>query len=315
MSKKKSKLCFGCEPLGGHNWGNYINKDFYNVINLAFEKGINFFDTASIYGFGESEKRLASFLGENIKKCFISTKGGVRYLKQKKKMIIDNSPELINYNFENSLKNLKTRSIYMYSIHHVNDYRSSNFNDTLKSFDLLNKKKKLGIIKKIGCSNINLQTLKYISKHTRIDAVQLPINLLNLDYHNLFKSFCNGNKIEILPYNVLHYGFLTGKFEKFKIFKKNDRRSRLTSFKKKNFLKLLHNLSILSKKLENYNIALHHLSIQSVLNLDKVQSIIVGIKSMDQLIVNLNYTNMKIKNIEMIKNQMQNSINLNFKIS
>jgi hypothetical protein len=46
---------------------------------------------------------------------------------------------------------------------------------------------------------------------------------------------------------------LTGKFEKFKIFKKNDRRSRLTSFKKKNFLKLLHNLSILSKKLESYN--------------------------------------------------------------
>jgi aryl-alcohol dehydrogenase-like predicted oxidoreductase len=315
MSKKKSKLCFGCEPLGGHNWDNYINKDFYNVINLALEKGINFFDTASIYGFGKSEKRLASFLGKNIKKCFISTKGGVRYLKQKKKLIIDNSPELINYNFENSLKNLKTRSIYMYSIHHVNDYRSSNFNDTLKSFDLLNKKKKLGIIKKIGCSNINLQTLKYISKHTRIDAVQLPINLLNLDRYNLFKSFCNRNKIEILPYNVLYYGFLTGKFEKFKKFKKNDRRSRLTSFKKKNFLKLLHNLSILSKKLENYNIALHHLSIQSVLNLDKVQSIIVGIKSMDQLIVNLNYINMRIKNIEMIKNQMLISINSNFKIS
>jgi aryl-alcohol dehydrogenase-like predicted oxidoreductase len=203
----------------------------------------------------------------------------------------------------------------MYSIHHVNDYRSSNFNDTLKSFDLLNKKKKLGIIKKIGCSNINLQTLKYISKHTRIDAVQLPINLLNLDRYNLFKSFCNRNKIEILPYNVLYYGFLTGKFEKFKKFKKNDRRSRLTSFKKKNFLKLLHNLSILSKKLENYNIALHHLSIQSVLNLDKVQSIIVGIKSMDQLIVNLNYINMRIKNIEMIKNQMLISINSNFKIS
>jgi myo-inositol catabolism protein IolS len=315
MSKKKSKLCFGCEPLGGHNWGNYVNKDFYNVINLAFEKGVNFFDTASIYGLGKSEKRLASFLGKNIKKCFISTKGGVRYLKKKKKLIIDNSPEWINYSFESSLRNLKSSSIYMYSIHHVNDYRSPNFNHTLKSFDLLNMKKKLGIIKKIGCSNINFQTLKCIFKHTRIDTIQIPVNLFNLEYHTLFKSFCDRNKIEILPYNVLHYGFLTEKFKKFKVFQKNDRRSRLTSFKKSNFLKILYKLSILSKKLENYNLALHHFSIQSVLNLDKVQSIIVGIKSIDQLIVNLNYINVKIKNIEIIKKQMLNYINLNFKIT
>jgi len=313
MYKKKSKLCFGCEPLGGYNWGNYVNKNFYNAINLAFEKGVNFFDTALIYGFGKSEKRLANYLGTNIKKCFISTKGGVRYLKQKKKLIIDNSPEWINYNFESSLKNLKTRSIYMYSVHHVNDYRSPNFNDTLKSFDLLNEKKKLGIIKKIGCSNINLQTLKYIFKYTQIDAIQFPINLLNFDYYNLFKSFCNKNKIEILPYNVLYYGFLTEKFKKYKIFKKNDIRSKLMGFKKKNFLKTLNNLSTLSKKLEKYNLALQHLSIQSVLSLDKVQSIIIGIKSKDQLIINLNYTNVRIKNIEMIKNQVFDSINLNSK--
>ena len=54
-----SKICFGCEPLGGVDWGEVNISDVAEAIDRALELGVNFFDTADVYGLGLSESRLS----------------------------------------------------------------------------------------------------------------------------------------------------------------------------------------------------------------------------------------------------------------
>ena len=61
---KISKICFGCEALGGEDWGTIDLKEIQKSIHSALDLNINFFDTAAVYGLGLSEKRLSKILGK-----------------------------------------------------------------------------------------------------------------------------------------------------------------------------------------------------------------------------------------------------------
>ena len=63
-SKKNiSKICFGCEALGGEDWGRFNLSELQEGIEKSIELGLNFFDTADVYGLGLSEERLSDILG------------------------------------------------------------------------------------------------------------------------------------------------------------------------------------------------------------------------------------------------------------
>ena len=69
-----SPLCFGCEALGGTDWGEFDISEIERAVKRAVSIGINFFDTAAIYGLFESEKRLAKALGKKKTRCYYSYK-------------------------------------------------------------------------------------------------------------------------------------------------------------------------------------------------------------------------------------------------
>ena len=81
--EKLSPFCFGCEPLGGVDWGDVNIPKIERAIHCALEFGINFFDTAGAYGLGLSEERLSRILGENRHNVVIATKGGLSWEKNK----------------------------------------------------------------------------------------------------------------------------------------------------------------------------------------------------------------------------------------
>ena len=64
IETKLSPICFGCEPLGGTDWGDVNIDDLKNAIYKSLDLGINFFDTAGVYGLGLSEERLSKILGK-----------------------------------------------------------------------------------------------------------------------------------------------------------------------------------------------------------------------------------------------------------
>ena len=72
-----SRFCFGCEQLGGVDWGDVDIGELRSAIEIALSQGVNFFDTAAIYGLGLSEKRLSDTLGEKRFGVTIATKGGL----------------------------------------------------------------------------------------------------------------------------------------------------------------------------------------------------------------------------------------------
>jgi len=81
---KFSKICFGCEPLGGTDWGDIDLDKIEEAINLSIEKGLNFFDTADCYSLGLSEERLSHILGSKRKDLVIATKGGMAWKNKPK---------------------------------------------------------------------------------------------------------------------------------------------------------------------------------------------------------------------------------------
>jgi len=74
-----SRIGFGCEPLGGTDWGEVDEGLAMSAVSRALELGINFFDTANIYGLGRSEEILSKALGSRRHEVIIATKFGLNW--------------------------------------------------------------------------------------------------------------------------------------------------------------------------------------------------------------------------------------------
>jgi aryl-alcohol dehydrogenase-like predicted oxidoreductase len=280
LIKDLSKLCFGCWQLGGHNWGKFNYSESKAAVRKSLDFGINFFDTAAIYGLGLSEKRLSNYLGNKINNIYISTKCGLQFKKKKNKVkiIVNNDPEFLRQELENSLRRLKVDKIFLYSLHYLD--KKLDFRYTL---DVLQKFKEEGKIQNIGCSNIDPANLKNFLKVCNINYIQIPINIIDMSHYNKFKKICIKSGVNILPYNVLAYGFLTGKIDINYKFGPNDHRSKLDFFRKNNLKRNINFLNKIKKEISLSGQTLLSHSIKSIVSLPGVKSTIVGIQSLEQL--------------------------------
>ena len=282
-----SKICFGCEPLGGTDWGNIDLNKIEEAINLYVEKGLNFFDTADCYGLGLSEERLSNILGSKRKDLVIATKGGMAWKNKPKfkraKMYIDCSRKHLENAFEASLKRLRLDYIPVYYIHNAD--LNISFEETFSFLHELQNDQKIGLI---GCSNFSFSQIENASKYCKLSLIQCSVNIIDGFPDKKILNFCEKNDIKIVAYNVLYSGFLSGKFTKQTSFKKNDRRHRQKEFIGSNLINLIDNIEILKHEASKLNISLTDYAIQEVLKNKNILSIITGIKNKDQLTDNLN---------------------------
>jgi len=150
---KVSRLGFGCCPMGGHGWGKVPKDKLRDAVSAALDIGINFFDTADIYGLGESERLLGAFLKGRRKETVIATKFGVR--KDKKgRTFYDSSPEWMNKSLDGSLARLGVECIDLYQVHYIDE--RTPLEDTVAA---LEAKRIEGKIKYYGFSNITISDL------------------------------------------------------------------------------------------------------------------------------------------------------------
>ena len=148
------------------------------------------------------------------------------------------------------------------------------------------KLKKDGKIQSIGCSNFSPQQLKRACLVSKVEYIQMPINILNGALDNSISEICAINKIKVIGYNILLNGLLTGKFNKNSIFLKNDRRSRLPLFKGIDFINALESVEKLKLKAAENNSSLTNYAINWVLAQKNISSVVVGIKNSEQIIEN-----------------------------
>jgi aryl-alcohol dehydrogenase-like predicted oxidoreductase len=277
-----SRICFGCEPLGGTDWGVVDRSEIARAIDFALENGVNFFDTADVYGLGMSETLLSDILGERRHDVMIATKGGMAWNAPQKgeraKIRRDSSPKYLKSAVDASLRRLRIDCIPLFYIHWPDE-------ETLisETFSCLAELKDQGKIGRVGCSNFSLHQIVEARRFCEISALQLPVNMLNAPLDPGIQELSIGEKIPIIAYNVLANGLLTGKYDHDSRFPENDRRARLPLFNGEQFKRALDRVEIMRTEAKTLGLSCSQYAINSVLRLPGVLSVIVGIKSVSQL--------------------------------
>jgi aryl-alcohol dehydrogenase-like predicted oxidoreductase len=219
IKKPVSRLGLGCWQLGGHGWGINEPTKTTQAVLKALERGITFFDTAPIYGLGESERVLGKLIKDQRDKVVVASKVGLKWETNKgfiKKN--DLSPDRIRVEVKESIKRLDTDYIDLYQIHWPD------LNTPLEStMNTLNCIKDEGLIKAIGVCNFSLKQLIEATQYSEIASIQIPYSLIDRTYENIF-DYCIKKKISIICYSPLAKGLLAGRFSKIVSFPSNDHR-------------------------------------------------------------------------------------------
>jgi aryl-alcohol dehydrogenase-like predicted oxidoreductase len=279
------KFCFGCEALGGTDWGNVDIFQLEEAIRLAMSLRINFFDVADVYGLGAAEENLSTILAEYRHEAFIATKIGVKWnqpskLTDRAQTSIDNSPLYLDRAIKASLKRLRVGYLHWPIKDNV---------VFATGVERLSYYKRMGIIKYMGLSNVNLTQLQIASSIAQIDFIQLPANILDTEIDLEILQHCKKNNIKIVTYNVLASGLLTGKYSINSSFTNNDRRSRLANFQQHEIFKnKLNQVEYLQTQASTCSLTLSQYSIKSLLQkyIENDLYIITGIKNSQQLLEN-----------------------------
>jgi aryl-alcohol dehydrogenase-like predicted oxidoreductase len=277
-----TRIGFGAWAIGGagwdFGWGHQEDKDSVDAIIRSLELGINWIDTAAIYGLGHSEeivaKALSSWTGT---KPYVFTKCA-QVWDENKNITLSHEPQSIKKECENSLKRLKVDCIDLYQIH----WPPRNNDDKIEpAWEMMAKLKSEGKVRWIGVSNFNVDQLKKAQKIAPVTSLQPPYNLINRKYEPEILPYCKENNIGVIVYSPMSSGLLTGAFSKERAanLAEDDWRSRSANFIEP---KLTENL-ILAEKLKavgkKYNRSAGEIAIAWTLKNPAVTAAIVGARN------------------------------------
>jgi len=196
--------------LGGNNFGMRIDATASErVVHAALDAGINFFDTADIYGSTKSEEFLGRALAGRRDRAIVATKFGMAVDEQRKGA----QPEYVKRACDDSLRRLGIDHIDLYQLHQPDP--SVPIADTLGTLDGLVK---AGKVREIGCSNFSAEQLDEAVRATkpgaaRFVSVQNEYSLLHREPERSVLPACERLRLAFLPFFPLASGLLTGKLE------------------------------------------------------------------------------------------------------
>lgn len=215
-----SRLGFGCWQLGGHGWQDTDAHAIGLAIGLALESGITFFDTADIYGLGESESILGNTLARHSLRdtAVIATKFGVRH--NGKARYYDNSQAWIMEAAEGSLRRLKRDAIDLYQLHWHDGKRP--LEDVFADLERLRAD---GKIRWYGISNID-PALMPADLPAGLVSFTCEYSLLQRQHEAAIEQLLSSQAMSFIAWGSLAQGLLSGKYSRTSTFAAGDIRSR-----------------------------------------------------------------------------------------
>lgn len=285
-----SEVGFGAWAIGGPamagnipiGWGKVDDEESKKAILKAVELGVNFFDTADFYGLGHSERILGETLYHIKDKVIIATKVGHELLPDGS-INLNYTKNYIIKACENSLKNLRRDYIDVYQLHSAKVEHLEK-GECIEAMEILQKQGKIRFWG-ISLNTFNPEPeMKFISESRLGHTIQVVLNVINqiaLDYVIPLAASLNYGIIARMP---LQFGLLTGKFNEETTFSDDDHRSkRLKPEVLKTALKSLKPFFDLSEK---YRVDNTLLALSFVLNHIEVSTVIPGIRTVEQAILN-----------------------------
>ncbi|QPM67781.1 aldo/keto reductase [Atribacter laminatus] len=274
---------FGSWAIGGggwrHAWGPQDDSESIKAIKNALDLGINWIDTAAIYGLGHSEEIVGKAIKDFPKKPIIATKCGLVWDEMKN---ISNrlKRESIKAEVEASLRRLEIDTIDLYQIHWpIPD------EDIEEGWETMAQLVKEGKVRYIGVSNFNISQMKRAQSIYPVASLQPPYSMLKRDVEENTLPYCSQNSIGVVVYSPMQKGLLTGKMTRERIsrFPTDDHRRNDLEFNEPLVsynLEFVNQLIPIAKK---HNKTLAQLAIAWVLRRPEVTSAIVGARRPDQI--------------------------------
>jgi aryl-alcohol dehydrogenase-like predicted oxidoreductase len=213
---KVSAVSFGAWAIGG-SWGDVNDKESLAALHRCLDLGINFFDTADVYGDGRSEQLLARLREERREPFHVVTKAGRRLDPH-----IASDYNRINLTsfVERSLKNLKTDSLELVQLH----CPPTEVYYMPETFDALDGLIKAGKIQHYGVSVEKVEEALKAIEYPNVQSVQIIFNIFRQRPAELFFQEAKRRKVAILARVPLASGLLTGKMKQDTPFAADDHR-------------------------------------------------------------------------------------------
>jgi aryl-alcohol dehydrogenase-like predicted oxidoreductase len=215
---KVSEISYGSWSLGGADWGDVSEDQAMSVLNKAVDLGVNFIDTADVYGDGRSEKLIGKFLKTRKEKIIVATKAGRRLSPH----IADGyTKENLNKFVDRSLLNLGVKTLDLLQLHCPPP--SVYYNPEV--FETLNEMVKNKKIKYYGVSVEKVEEALKAIEYPGVSTIQIIFNMFRQRPAELFFREAKDKNIGIIVRVPLASGLLSGKMTKQSKFPSNDHRN------------------------------------------------------------------------------------------
>jgi aryl-alcohol dehydrogenase-like predicted oxidoreductase len=198
---------FGAWAIGGSGWefgwGEQDDKASVAAIHRALELGVNWIDTAAVYGMGHSEEVVALALRAwRGPRPYVFTKCGLRW-DERGYVHRNLTADSIRRECEDSLRRLKVDVIDLYQIHWPTE-------DLEEGWSAMAQLQKEGKVRWIGVSNFNVEELRRAQAIAPITSLQPPYSLVRREVEQEILPYCRSNGIGVIVYSPMASGLLTG---------------------------------------------------------------------------------------------------------
>ena len=276
-------LGLGTWAIGGggwaFGWGPQDDEASIATIHRAIDLGINWIDTAAVYGLGHSEEIVAKALKGRSDRPYVFTKGS-RVWNDQGEITSSLKEQSLRREVENSLRRLEVDTIDLYQLHWPNPDP-----DIEEGWSTLAKLKSEGKLRYIGVSNFSVEQMERAQKIAPITSLQAPYSLIKRDVERDILPYCQEHNIGVIVYSPMMSGLLSGKMTRERIdnFPEDDWRQRNEEFQEPRLSRNLKLASLLQDIGYPYNRTTAEVAIAWTLRHPAVTGAIVGGRRPEQV--------------------------------
>ncbi len=294
-----SAVAFGAWAIGGWKWGGSDDNEAVRAIHAAIDQGIDFIDTAPIYGFGHSEEVVGRAIADRRDKVVLASKCGMRWDAKVGRYFFSHQmdtpagpkpvdihvyldPESIRNEIETSLKRLQTDCIDLMQTH-WQERLNTPIEDTMA---MLMQLQDQGKIRAIGVCNANPEEMEAYEAVGSLASDQEKFSMLDMPHAAEQRSYVQKKGLAFLAYSPIGQGLLTGKVRPDREFNPGDQRLDNPRFSTENRKKILSMLNEFAPVAEAHKVSLAQLAIAWTFHQPGCTHVLAGARNVEQVAEN-----------------------------
>ena len=277
ISHTTARIGIGTWVMGGWMWGGTDDTQSLRTLREAFEGGLNFIDTAPVYGFGRAEEVVGKAIREHGQRenITLATKVGLEW--NNGKITRNSSPARIRQEIEDSLQRLQTSYIDVYIIHWPDLQRPLQ-----EAAETMHSLLEEGKIRSIGVSNFSTEQMNIFRQYAPLHMIQPPYNLFERAAERDILPTARDNDIKSMTYGAICRGLLSGKMKPDSQFEGDDLRRKDPKFRAPRYHQYLAAVEELDQLARQHGKRVIHLAVRWILD-NGVETALWGVRKPEQL--------------------------------